>query len=156
MRQFISPYKALTLVFLVTFIQLSVCRQSLNGTILDTRRNPLEGVQILNLSTNLHADPDVNGQFTLQNVSIGDSLSIYNFEYESKIIVLNNLSKSLEILLKEKSVSLDQVTISPKADALNIIAGYESRTNPVNSSQELLRQVPRLFIGQHAGGGKAE
>ena len=30
------------------------------------------------------------------------------------------------------------------------------KTNPVNSSQELLRKVPGLFIGQHAGGGKAE
>jgi outer membrane receptor for Fe3+-dicitrate len=27
---------------------------------------------------------------------------------------------------------------------------------PVNSSQEVLRKVPGLFIGQHAGGGKAE
>jgi hypothetical protein len=26
----------------------------------------------------------------------------------------------------------------------------------VNSSQEILRKVPGLFIGQHAGGGKAE
>ena len=30
------------------------------------------------------------------------------------------------------------------------------RIRPVNSSQELLRTVPGLFIGQHAGGGKAE
>jgi outer membrane cobalamin receptor len=29
-------------------------------------------------------------------------------------------------------------------------------TTPVNSSQEILRKVPGLFIGQHAGGGKAE
>ena len=27
---------------------------------------------------------------------------------------------------------------------------------PVSSSQEVLRRVPGLFIGQHAGGGKAE
>ena len=30
------------------------------------------------------------------------------------------------------------------------------KTAPVNSSQEILRKVPGLFIGQHAGGGKAE
>ena len=29
-------------------------------------------------------------------------------------------------------------------------------TNPVRNSQEILRVVPGLFIGQHAGGGKAE
>ena len=30
------------------------------------------------------------------------------------------------------------------------------QNTPVNSSQEILRKVPGLFIGQHAGGGKAE
>ncbi len=30
------------------------------------------------------------------------------------------------------------------------------QTSPVRSSQEILRKVPGLFIGQHAGGGKAE
>ena len=28
--------------------------------------------------------------------------------------------------------------------------------DPINNSQEVLRMVPGLFIGQHAGGGKAE
>jgi outer membrane cobalamin receptor len=30
------------------------------------------------------------------------------------------------------------------------------QVQPVASSQDLLRKVPGLFIGQHAGGGKAE
>ena len=32
----------------------------------------------------------------------------------------------------------------------------QNNTNPVNSSQDILRKVPGLIIGQHAGGGKAE
>lgn len=30
------------------------------------------------------------------------------------------------------------------------------KIRPINNSQEVLRSVPGLFIGQHAGGGKAE
>jgi len=37
-----------------------------------------------------------------------------------------------------------------------VISNIDLQTNPVNNSQELLRKVPGLFIGQHAGGGKAE
>lgn len=51
---------------------------------------------------------------------------------------------------------LDQVTIQPKLNAMNVITKIDLQTTPVNSSQEILRKVPGLFIGQHAGGGKAE
>jgi outer membrane cobalamin receptor len=37
-----------------------------------------------------------------------------------------------------------------------MISKIDLETAPVNSSQEILRKVPGLFIGQHAGGGKAE
>ncbi|HRN45176.1 MAG TPA: Plug domain-containing protein, partial [Flavobacterium sp.] len=40
--------------------------------------------------------------------------------------------------------------------AMNVISKIDLETTPVNSSQEILRKVPGLFIGQHAGGGKAE
>jgi len=39
---------------------------------------------------------------------------------------------------------------------LNIVSAIDVVIDPVRSSQEVLRKVPGLFIGQHAGGGKAE
>ena len=39
---------------------------------------------------------------------------------------------------------------------MNVLSKIDLQTKPVNSSQEILRKVPGLFIGQHAGGGKAE
>ncbi|MEN9570759.1 MAG: hypothetical protein RL172_1990 [Bacteroidota bacterium] len=36
------------------------------------------------------------------------------------------------------------------------ISDLDIRLRPINNSQEVLRMVPGLFIGQHAGGGKAE
>ena len=38
----------------------------------------------------------------------------------------------------------------------NVIGSLDLQLRPVQNSQEILRMVPGLFIGQHAGGGKAE
>lgn len=54
------------------------------------------------------------------------------------------------------NVSLNEVSIVKNLNHLNAIAKVDLSINPVNSSQEVLRYVPGLFIAQHAGGGKAE
>ena len=62
----------------------------------------------------------------------------------------------LSIILTEKIIGLDEIVVTPKVNALHLITNIDIQTNPVNSSQDVLRKVPGLFIGQHAGGGKAE
>lgn len=52
--------------------------------------------------------------------------------------------------------TLEEVTISKQLSHLKSIVKVDLNLNPVNSSQEVLRYVPGLFIAQHAGGGKAE
>src|SRR5690606_2811948 len=59
-------------------------------------------------------------------------------------------------VLKGKTILLDELVITEQIDALNSISKVDLETNPVKSSQEILRRVPGLIIGQHAGGGKAE
>jgi outer membrane cobalamin receptor len=39
---------------------------------------------------------------------------------------------------------------------MSSFVNVDVKSDPVKSSQEVLRKVPGLFIGQHAGGGKAE
>lgn len=55
-----------------------------------------------------------------------------------------------------KNITLREVSVVKQLNHLNEIARIDLETNPVNSSQEVLRLVPGLFIAQHAGGGKAE
>ena len=55
-----------------------------------------------------------------------------------------------------KSYTLREVVITKRLNHLNEISKVDLKVNPVNSSQEVLRTVPGLFIAQHAGGGKAE
>lgn len=55
-----------------------------------------------------------------------------------------------------RTVTLDEVVVRGNINHLEEIAKVDLQVNPVNSSQEILRTVPGLFIAQHAGGGKAE
>lgn len=62
----------------------------------------------------------------------------------------------LSIQLEDKIFSIEELIVQKNIKSFQTIAEIDLKTNPVNSSQELLRKVPGLFIGQHAGGGKAE
>lgn len=55
-----------------------------------------------------------------------------------------------------RTITLREVVIEKNLNHLNEISKVDLKINPVNSSQEVLRFVPGLFIAQHAGGGKAE
>jgi outer membrane receptor for Fe3+-dicitrate len=48
------------------------------------------------------------------------------------------------------------MVITEELNTISTISRLDLNVTPVNSSQEVLRKVPGLFIGQHAGGGKAE
>ncbi|MCP3894577.1 MAG: TonB-dependent receptor plug domain-containing protein [Bacteroides sp.] len=56
----------------------------------------------------------------------------------------------------EKVFTLEEVVIVKQLNHMNATSKVDLKINPVNSSQEVLRTVPGLFIAQHAGGGKAE
>lgn len=130
--------------------------QSLKGVVLNHASVPLPGVNIVNISNNGHAHSNEQGLFTLQDVSLGDTLSFSHIGYETLLHVVAAFDNDLTIVLNEKTISLDEVVVGRGINALNIITNIDIQTNPVNSSQEILQMVPGLFIGQHAGGGKAE
>ncbi|MBK6937590.1 MAG: Plug domain-containing protein [Chitinophagaceae bacterium] len=48
------------------------------------------------------------------------------------------------------------VRASSKTGIFKTISDLDIHLRPIANSQEVLRMVPGLFIGQHAGGGKAE
>lgn len=59
--------------------------------------------------------------------------------------------------LGTEGLALHEVTVvGDKMRHMNEAVKLDLKTNPVRSSQEVLRIVPGLFIAQHAGGGKAE
>ncbi|MEO1436563.1 MAG: TonB-dependent receptor [Bacteroidota bacterium] len=148
--------KHTSISFFFLFLAFAGWGQSLTGRILDQQQLPLIGAHILQKNGNGHAHSDESGRFELQDVAIGDTLEISYFGFLTLDTVIQSLDSPFRVKLKETSLQLAEIVIQPNTDALQLIADIDLAVRPVNSSQEILRQVPGLFIGQHAGGGKAE
>ena len=73
------------------------------------------------------------------------------------ISVQNDQTTSVRTGLTTAPVELGEVTVSSaRAHDQQLISRLDIKLRPITNSQEVLRLVPGLFIGQHAGGGKAE
>ncbi|MFG6687510.1 TonB-dependent receptor [Mariniflexile sp. HNIBRBA6329] len=145
------------LFFLLVFVTVSSAQQ-IKGVIVNEANQPLEAAYIYNLKSKSHAHSSENGVFVLENNAVGDSIRIGLLGFHNKTIALNtsDFQTKLTVSLKEKSFQLDELVITETLNPVSTITRLDINTNPVNSSQEILRKVPGLIIGQHAGGGKAE
>ncbi len=132
--------------------------QNFEGKITDGSGNPLEDVAIYDSTSGFHTHTNSMGEFTLKNVSAGDVINItfLGFERIEYSIKREDFNSRKVFELKEASLSLEQVVLSGSRNPLSEIMKIDLKINPVKSSQEILRKVPGLIIGQHAGGGKAE
>ena len=135
---------------------ISIFCQTISGVILDSSDEIVEGAYVLLNSGDTHTHSDKFGKFILSGVNIGDTLEVTHIGYETQMVIVNNLNKELEIELLESFFDLGEIVVRKSAKEVNIISTIDIETSPTWSSQEILRKVPGLFIGQHAGGGKAE
>jgi outer membrane cobalamin receptor len=143
------------LAFGIFVFSYSVQAQSVSGVISSSDGKTVSDVLIRNLISKMHAHTDISGKFTLEETNIGDSLQISKQGFISQKIKLLS-SDQLSIQLEQKPFLLEEVTITNSLKYLNTISKIDLEIQPVSNSQDLLRKVPGLFIGQHAGGGKAE
>ena len=132
--------------------------QNLKGKVTDEDLNPLENVGIFNQTTGQHSHTNLSGVFSLPSTQVNDSIFFSNLGFKTFILVVEqrHLTSGISIMLEESSINLEQVVVVSKVDAMSRIVNVDVEKDPVKSSQEILRKVPGLLIGQHAGGGKAE
>ncbi len=153
------------LVYLLLFITIGSLSAKdiekvhhLSGKIIDEGGIPIENVGVYNKTNGGYSYTDSSGGFKLQDISVNDIINFHIIGFETKEITVteNELDKNVSITLKEAAVSLDQVVLVSKVNALSKIVDVDIKTTPIKSAQEILRKVPGLIIGQHGGGGKAE
>lgn len=145
------------LTFALLLVSFAVFSQKLTGNVADMQQQPLENAYILNTTTNTHAHTDVLGNFTLENAAIGNRLKVSILGFKTKEFTVTKAHfTACKIALKTNVFSLEEMVLKNEVNAMQTIAKVDLQVNPVNNSQEILRAVPGLFIGQHAGGGKAE
>lgn len=136
----------------------AIIAQNLEGTVVNSNNQPLEDVGVFNKITGKHTHTSASGVFTLPKTSMKDSVYFSSLGHKTKLLIISseNLNKKFAVEMEESSISLEQIVLVSEVNALSKLADVDIRTNPVKSSQEILRKVPGLIIGQHAGGGKAE
>jgi hypothetical protein len=146
------------ILFLFIACSGTLSAHEINGTITSDNNIPLEGVGVYNKTTGAYTYSNISGYFELDDISAGDILFFHSLGYENQEIRIeeNQLDSTINITLKESAVSLDQVVLVSKVNVLSKLVNVDIKANPVKSSQEILRKIPGLIIGQHAGGGKAE
>ncbi len=132
--------------------------QTLAGKVVDNSGGPLVDVAIFNKTTGSHTHSNESGTYGLVKTSVNDSVYFSSLGYQTVLVVVkaSDLSEAKLVTMNEASISLGQVVLVSEVNALSRLVDVDIKTNPVKSSQEILRKVPGLIIGQHAGGGKAE
>tara|TARA_R110002049_G_scaffold63_14_gene432 strand:+ start:5367 stop:7595 length:2229 start_codon:yes stop_codon:yes gene_type:complete len=149
--------KSRFILFVLIASCFQVVGQDLKGRVLDVFNAPIENAYVFNATSNSHTHTDLNGNFKVTNSKIGDVIQVGILGFEKQEIVLSKINfKNLIIVLETKIFQLEELVLRKEINALQTISNIDLLVNPVNNSQEILRKVPGLIIGQHAGGGKAE
>ncbi|MNQ38247.1 Vitamin B12 transporter BtuB precursor [compost metagenome] len=139
---------------LIVFFGITSYSQVIKGKVVDIDGIPVESAYLVNTTSQSHAHSNEFGMFSIDKTAFGDVLKISALGYKKMNFTIT--SSDDIIVLEDDIFRLNEIIIQPKLSAMNMISKIDLQTTPVNSSQEILRKVPGLFIGQHAGGGKAE
>jgi outer membrane cobalamin receptor len=140
---------------------LAAAQGTLTGTISDQSNTPLQDVNIYIPSLKKGATSDKLGRFSIRNLHGGNYevfITSIGFRAQQQTVTVSaGGNASLKIILEPGELQLEDVVITDQLGTeVNTISQVDIRLRPVNTSQDILRMIPGLFIAQHAGGGKAE
>ena len=153
MKKLLLP--ALLLLSHITYAQ----KQEISGKLIDAKTKiAIPGATIW-LGNNNAADvSDEQGVFSVRSTKdVAETLYITALGYEKQQVKISDISKGQIFVLQPAANQLQDVIISGSTgNPYRAISDADIRLRGVSNSQEVLRMVPGLFIGQHQGGGKAE
>lgn len=162
-RQVIDSMKlkifVLSISVLLSSARLYAQQKTISGTVIDSAtRVPVSGVTVVLNPVNQTAITNETGCFSYRNVGPAALwLTITAVGYQKKVIPLTGHGLKPLICLNPKQTLLTDVVITANnPNPYKAISETDIKLRGVSNSQEVLRIVPGLFIGQHQGGGKAE
>ena len=117
----------------------------------------LPGATVLLKGTSEGTTTDEWGDFTIDTDYESGILIVSYIGFKTKEVEFTSHNEFLVINLKPDVIDLRTVRINAtKITPMVSIAQVDVGVRTVNTSQDVLRIVPGLFIAQHAGGGKSE
>lgn len=154
----VLKFSVLSALFLFLSIR-SFSQVILSGVVMESKPVvPIEGATVTILPSQQQTVTDERGRFRLKVSSTTSRLLITAIGHETKSMTTKELKDSGGLVtLVSANIQLSSITISAAAgEQYRPISKLDIKMRGINNSQEVLRMVPGLFIGQHAGGGKAE
>lgn len=143
-----------------------VCAQqfSIRGTVIDKKLNePIIGASVLVKGTGNGTITNIDGNFSLNNVSKGSVLIVSYIGYQTQEIIFNGTQTSFKIELSEDAQTLDEVVVvgfgtQRKANLTDAVATVDTKvldSRPVtNLGQSLQGTVPGLNLSVGGYGGQ--
>ena len=129
----------------------------IKGKVVDKVNNsPLSIASVIIKGTSEGTTTDEWGNFILGTDFEAGILVISYIGYKNQEIEFSSHSDLINIVMEPGSINLEDVYVNGSHLAPLSIAQIDVNVRSVNSSQDVLRVVPGLFIAQHAGGGKSE
>ena len=155
----------LFLTFFLLIINISSAKTTGNveGYVNDDRTGtPIAGVSVTSGENNTITNE--SGFFKLENIAAGEYLLSFLKENYiptvKKINILPAQTINIFVSLKLPEGKLPEIVIKAdramSAASSSVLNALDFQLRPVNSAQDMLRNVPGLVTAQHAGGGKAE
>ncbi|MBS1508584.1 MAG: TonB-dependent receptor [Bacteroidetes bacterium] len=153
-------YATLYIVFTLFAVSHCFAQRSLQGTVVDEHHIPLAGATIIIKETGAGQISDASGKFRFMPLPKGVyhvEVSFIGYETYKTEVDITDTTTPLVIALTPGAVQLLDVVVTTAPDRpINTLSQVDIKLRPINTSQDVLRMVPGLFIAQHAGGGKAE
>ncbi len=146
-------------ILFVTGLHIAYAQKLFKGKIIDENtREPIAYACVRPPAPAQITCADQYGNFKLSLPTYTAMVTVTSVGYTTKTILIKSSGGELIIALNPGAVDLKEVIISPSLNnnSFHTLSGIDLNLRPVNSSQDLMRLVPGLFIAQHMGGGKAE
>ncbi|GAB2560704.1 TonB-dependent receptor [Spirosoma aerophilum] len=156
--------RQLIYITVLVFITLPVFAHlgNLTGTVYDQATNqPLRGVTVQLTGLGKATWTNEMGQFRFDNlVEAPYKIEFSHVGFQPQTLDINlpdDQTVFVKVVLVSAPIQLQQIQVSgQRPHDQQLISSLDIKLRSITNSQEILRLVPGLFIGQHAGGGKAE
>lgn len=138
---------------------LNAPAQLIKGSVVDSKTNqPVEGAVVTLLPANIVMITDAMGRFMFKAAETNNSsIVVNNIGYAEQLFKISSKTNMQTLAITQKPAELKDVTVQSKTgDLYKPISKTDIAMRGVNNSQEVLRIIPGIVIGQHQGGGKAE
>lgn len=146
-------------IFILLFSFTAKAQISIRGNIIDDKTKlPVEGATITLMPANILAATDASGRFSFKGKYDSSTFIIVNnIGYATQKFTATEIANKHTLSISPEQIQLQNIVIVSNAgDIYKPISRTDIEMRGVNNSQEVLRIIPGIVIGQHQGGGKAE